>query len=807
MRKTLWGMALRLLKANRRLISFSVVSILVSTLLIITMLTYSLNAQRTMEQSFREMFGEADIMVSYSPEHPDVLTKEKADRIVSLPGIEESAHVLSRFLHIGELNVPVWTIGATSNDLTRSTYKFTSEITPSTIILNEELAQFLKVAIEDEVVLEGMSLRVSEIIEDPQGLVSIAIIHYDHMLPFAEEGEVASGLLLKLAKGAEALSVAQKIREIDDNLRIDLVEENELVQSNTRTLHTYVIVMSFLVLVVTSLLILSNLEILLYKLRNQIAILRSIGAATGQISRIMLIQSFVINLTGTMLGGGASVLAMHWLFRVAERVFHMPAAAGHASDLPIVPIIAAACFLFFQMFMLIPVYRSTRILPLQIAEENERLDFKHKKRHRLRGLGAALAGGAVYLFGYIEKNYVLFFLGLLILLIGTLLLMPHVIEKVIHGSLKVIGRRLGRLVYLTLKHMLPQVRRNAFAVISISLTLAIAVFGTSLLSTMDANNLRFLKDRYEKPIIVHNRLGSESALDHNLLRETLLGFQSIRDVQYEGVLLQNFILLNDEKIQITPKAVYSPLVEGLKEDELVISEGLAAQYHLQAGDDIVIGYRDAEQQEILPVGVYRVARVSGELKQFDDVLMTWSNPLNLYPAVINIYIDPEDEQQALADLESLREKFPELQITTLSEALEQAKEGFVQRWGILIVVLSVIIGFSMAGALSGLLNQIMSKRKEFAILRTLGVSPKGIACSILVQVCLYVGLGIILGSMLGVFILVLVVALDPTPITFHFSTVGLAGIGMLLLTIATFTITGRHIASRSIMSEMAIDGK
>src|SRR5690606_19391667 len=110
-----------------------------------------------------------------------------------------------------------------------------------------------------------------------------------------------------------------------------------------------------------------------------------------------------------------------------------------------------------------------RILPLQIAVENERLDFKHKKKNRLHGMGAVLAGGAVYFLGYANENYVLFFLGLLILLIGSLLLMPHATEKAVRGALKVTGRRLGRLVHPALRNMLPQARRNALAVISISL--------------------------------------------------------------------------------------------------------------------------------------------------------------------------------------------------------------------------------------------------------------------------------------------------------------------------------------------------
>jgi len=806
MRKTCWGLALRLLKANRLLIAFSIVSILVSTLLIITMLVYSLNAQRAMEQSFREMFGEADIMVSYPPDHPDVLTKEKADRIVSLPGVEESAHVLSGFLRFGESSMPVWTIGATGNSLTRSTYKFTSDIAPSTIILHEELAEFMRAGIDDHVVVEGMTFRVSEIIEDPQGLVSFAIIHYDHMAPFAEEGEYASGLMLKLAKGADALSVVREIRKIDDRLRIDLVEQNELVHSNMRTLHTYIIVLSFLVLVVTALLILSNLEILLYRLRNQIAILRSIGASTAQIGRIVLIQSYVINLTGTMLGGAVSAWATNGVIRVAERVFGMRATAGHASDLPVVFIVAAACFLFFQLFMLIPAYRSMSILPREMMEENERLDFKHKTKHKRRGWIALLTGSIAYLFGYVNENYALLFPGLLILLAGCLLLMPRAVEKVIHGALKVIGRRIGRIVYLTFKNMLPQVRRNAFAVIPVSLTLAIAVFGTTLLNTLEANNLRFLKENYEKPIMLYNRLGTESALDHQWLRDALLALDSVREVEYEGVLNLNYILLNGEKVRIAPLAVYSPLVEGLGEDELVISAELADKYRLQAGDEIVIGTLDEALQDIVPVGVFRIGRVSGELKQPDHALMTWSNPLNRYPAVTRIHIDTNDEPQALAELESVRAKFPELQITTLNEALEQARNGFVQRWGIFVVVLSVIIGCSMAGVLSGLMNQILSKRKEFAVLRAIGVTPAGILCNILVQAGLYVGPGVFFGGLLGFLVFALVWAIDPAPVAFDFATIGLIGAGMLLLAVATLAIAGRHISSGDIRRELSVDG-
>lgn len=690
-------------------------------------------------------------------------------------------------------------------------HKFTSEITPATIILNQDLAHFLGVSIGDDLSVEGITLRVSEIIDDSINDVSIAIFHENYLKPLMRSGEQAKGLMLKLVKATKPLLVVEQLKKIDAELRLDLQEENEVVVMNMRTLHIFIITLSVLIAVITSLIIISNYEIILYKLKNQIAILRSMGATTKQVSSIILFQSIVMNVSGVGLGTLFSFFGMSHLFKFAEQAFRLPPLTDQMSNYPIM-FMAVACFIIFQLFMLIPAYRSTTILPLKITEDNERLEFNHKKRKSRKGKWFVIVGISLYIVGYVfaidnEAAYVLVFAGIFLFFIGSLLLLPYVIEKLLTGFFRWIGRKLGRHVYLAIKNMLPQVRRNTFSIISVSLIMVISIFGTTLFSTMEANNNRFLYEHYETPILIQNRLAVTSQIDPNQLREELLQFDSIDNVYFESGIDLKYIMKGNDYITLSLVAATSHLVEGIQQDELVISKDMAIQDKLQVGDVVTIGYFDVEEQDILPMDTYRVGEISDELDSNVNTLMAWSNPLNSFSTFDRMYISTDDEAQTLMDLETLRSKYPELQVTALSEALEQAKEMFFQRWAIFIVVLIVLIGSTMVGVINSFINNLLSKRKEFAVLRAIGIPPKGISHMILTQVILYIVAGIIVGSIVGVILVVLVLLIDPTIIIFNIPAVGLVSICMLLLTVITFMAVGRYLTIRSVPQEMTMDGK
>src|SRR5699024_10562762 len=129
-------------------------------------------------------------------------------------------------------------------------------------------------------------------------------------------------------------------------------------------------------------------------------ILRSIGATTKQISSIIFFQSFVINTIGVGLGTVFAILGVQKMFHFAEEALNLPPSTEKI-NIFVVIFIAFICFIVFQLFMLIPAFRSTKILPLKIIEENEKRDFIHERgRTRLTKVLSIIAA-TLLLIGYI----------------------------------------------------------------------------------------------------------------------------------------------------------------------------------------------------------------------------------------------------------------------------------------------------------------------------------------------------------------------------------------------------------------------
>src|SRR5690625_1835012 len=86
----------------------------------------------------------------------------------------------------------------------------------------------------------------------------------------------------------------QSLSNIKDGQHIDYLI------INLSSLFPYIIVLAVLVIIMTSLFIISNFDLFLYKYKHELAILRSIGASRWQVFKIVLIQSLFIHLLGVI---------------------------------------------------------------------------------------------------------------------------------------------------------------------------------------------------------------------------------------------------------------------------------------------------------------------------------------------------------------------------------------------------------------------------------------------------------------------------------------------------------------------------
>ena len=68
-------------------------------------------------------------------------------------------------------------------------------------------------------------------------------------------------MLIKAKANADVLALTNQIHKIDKELRIDIAEEDDFLKSNLASLHIFIVILSVLILIITSLLLMSNFEV------------------------------------------------------------------------------------------------------------------------------------------------------------------------------------------------------------------------------------------------------------------------------------------------------------------------------------------------------------------------------------------------------------------------------------------------------------------------------------------------------------------------------------------------------------------
>lgn len=124
-----------------------------------------------------------------------------------------------------------------------------------------------------------------------------------------------------------------------------------------------------------------------------------------------------------------------------------------------------------------------------------------------------------------------------------------------------------------------------------------------------------------------------------------------------------------------------------------------------------------------------------------------------------IRVDEKMEQQAEKEIRQILVANPRLAVTTLSGAIAQ-NENFLQG---MILALAVIIGFISCFAIMNLLNTIFTgvivRQKEFALMRSVGMTQKQLTTMVCCEGLLIVSIGLILSLIVGGFIGYLLCAL------------------------------------------------
>jgi putative ABC transport system permease protein len=546
----------------------------------------------------------------------------------------------------------------------------------------------------------------------------------------------------------------------------------------------YLLFLSGLIIIISVLLISSIYYRYLKKSHKNIDTLRRIGANSSNIYEIMFYQSILMNSIGCIIGFLLAFACnkpfIEWFGKKGEWIdqevtFH------YVISILIVIII----FGFMQLFMLHFLKKIIRKLPNMAEEEIESKETKHDrivldnsraKKKKLSGkMLFLLVTIGYYCFNVIQNlRYQDVFLSMLFCLFLFFILFYLFSKKIIQEILKGIGKLCNKLgyvySYIAQKLIFSQMKENIYIILTIMFLIVFSFVGNNFFRMIDSNGKAYNKNKYLKEILIESDGLSYEAgqkLEKSLEGKHIkpLAFYYYPDIlfYYNGDVLStrvegtSFDKLLEDKI----------IKKKISKDEAIISSDFAQRYDIKIGDMInLMSYKNLERDSNGNLKFsnysdnhtyqYKVADISniGTIKILIDIRANIIDQVKekLFDRIYlaeDVSIDKYELDKALTELSyQYGTKWSSYQ-----EVLKRDEKIAKEETQLLSICIHTLFIFICFGMLNTLNNILLSRRKEYRVLRQLGVRRGNIVKIMVIQILTFCCIGIILGVLFGCFVI------------------------------------------------------
>ena len=791
------AIAWKLCKVAKTHVITSISIIAVSICLIVTMATYIHNAKATLDANIDAMYGEMDLLAGYDYGQGQYVSQELFDTVQELPEVDAISPVSLKMTDINDLS-SVYTLGVENDALVKSRYHFEQDVTKETVIVSELLAKTLAVAKGDSVTLNDKVYTVIEVLPTAMGAepFNMAFVHNDEL---KESGAAA---LFMLIQTEEVKQAASALNQLDANMRIDIVDDYDFVKMNLQTLLIFVVILSVFVVLITALLLLSTIQLLFTKLKEQLMILRSLGASTIQIAQLIRIQLVSIVALGLILGAVLSFATIQFALPRLIEWMQLPEASTEV-PVSLVLVLVLVVGALLTAYMLTQVRKATNILPLQIVNDAEERTFVLTKGKRIAVGFFAMVGLLLLLVGQLDqtgKGALQILFGSLVLSLLVLYLIPYAFQWLLKAMLRPIRALFGKEAYLACQQLIPQIRVNIKIVLTLVGLIVILVFGSSLLKSLQANEQAYLEERFEAQYILINS-AADTAVDAKILTE----LQQLpgTDVKRAESMGSRISMLEDENaLDLFAENLSYYGIEGSLENKIVITETFAEMGNIAIGDYIepyFLAY-EIEIWQMQQQPAFEVVKILTTEEPYIGAYIDWSSSYaQSQLPIYEIKFDTAD----LAQLQQLLSRYPMFHLLEKSEAIEQANTMFYQRWSLFVGVFFVLLAATTIGIIQTLMHLVYTNRSQYTIQRLLGLSPNGLVKYLCMQVLSFVLYGVVTGLLIGALLTRLVALIDKgSQIAFDFGTIGLVSAGLIFVLLIVFGLQGYLISRRKLSEEM-----
>jgi putative ABC transport system permease protein len=540
----------------------------------------------------------------------------------------------------------------------------------------------------------------------------------------------ADALRLSLPAGLE-------LRAYDD--------QRQTFDDMTRAFRTNLTAMSLLAVLVGAFLVYNAMAFAVVQRTPTFAILRMLGTTPRQLFTRLLLEASVLGFIGGVLGLLLGLaLGQSLLLLVARTVSDLYVTIeATRPDLAPAQLLAALAVTLAAVLLatLAPALEAARTAPVSLERESTGQGTYGSVRLFLAGLGLAVA--CPLLIAVSGRSLVAGFAALSLLIAGYALLCPLLLRQLLRGLVSAVEGRGSTQLQLALRGVQSALPRTGPALIALTVAVSATVGVAIMIGSFRASVVSWLDGTLQGDLYVYLEAEGER-LDPGWEGR----LQALSGVQAVSVARQRRLRLDDELLRVLVLAetnanagrfeiLAGPVnaARRMLQDGtgLLISESLATRRQLSVGDTLTLTTPtgDIDQQVS---GIYRdyASSYGAAIMPFAVYSAHWQD---LTLSSLAVTLAPGVDAEALRQRITLLGARDGLDLTVVSShAIRERTLAIFDRTFVITDVLrALVILVAFVGIFSALMALFLERRREFAVLRATGLTPRQLQGLVLAQ--------------------------------------------------------------------------
>lgn len=565
---------------------------------------------------------------------------------------------------------------------------------------------------------------------------------------------------LRMSPGADAVQVRERIAAmLPAGVTVVTVEQSDVsARRMTRAYRVNLAVLALVALFTGALMVHATQSLSVQRRATQHAIWRALGVTRGQLRGALLSEAALTGVAGGLLGVlfGAALAggALRWMQSDLNAVMVPGVALPPFDALTAIAMVGCGALAALSGALLAAL-RAARLPVADALRSRDTWHWESVRSGNGLGWGLLLIGAGLCLAPPLDELPVFGYLAIVALLLGTLVLLPG-LARLLLSALPATSPLSLSLPAAQLRGAISQVSLSlAATVAAVSLSVAMAIMVASFRDSLDHWLERVL------PAELYLRAGqpNDTAYMDETTQARIRTMAGVERVQYQRT---QQVLLTSERPRVT---LLARDLEGISPEEVLpligtalapaqrgqqalwVSEIAAALHGLSVGErlDLPIAGRKVP---FVVAGIWRdYARQQGAvlMERARYVELTGDRRVN----EAALWLAKGADAQAVTRALGVLGKAHDLDVLSAQHLRTVSMQVFDRTFAITYALEAVAIFIGLVGLSSSVGALVLSRRREFGVLRHLGVTSGGIRRLLAVEGMMTTGTGIAVGAVLG----------------------------------------------------------